>query len=94
MRRIPDTIRVTIATHKKSGLMVAVSPDVPGLNVHGNRKEEIEARIPIAVRKLVEADRKLAQERAVRLPKEFTEQKAYQLDLAPALPSCSMTERY
>jgi hypothetical protein len=83
MRTIPDTIRITLMTHRKSGLMVAVSPDVPGLYVHGKSEEEITARIPIAVRALREADRALAA-KAQKLPEGFSTEKTYELALAAA----------
>ncbi len=80
MREIPEKISVMLATHIKSGLMLAISPDVPGLYVHGKNKEEIEERIPIAIRALVEADRELAKKRAA-FPEEFSLQKTYQLEV-------------
>jgi predicted RNase H-like HicB family nuclease len=80
MRKIPESIRVTIATHRASGLMIAVSPDVPGMYVHGKSKEEIEARIPIAIEALCAADRQLASQ-GPKLPEGFLPEKTYELEL-------------
>lgn len=81
MRHIPGEIRVNLATHSATGSMIATSPDVPGLYVHGRSKAEIDARIPIAVKALCEADRRLAAERAKKLPEGFSVRDTYKLDL-------------
>lgn len=86
MRTIPETINVVLFTHDQSGLMVAVSPDVPGLYVHGKSEEEINSRIPIALRALAEADQKLAADRVKGLtpPEGFHLKGEYQLGLQAA----------
>ena len=83
MRKIPDKIRIEIMIHRPSGLMVAVSPDVPGLYVHGNSEEEITGRIPVAVQALIDADKMLAARRP-KLPDGFSKEKSYELTLAAA----------
>jgi len=83
MRKIPETIRITVMLHQKSGLMVAISPDVPGLYVHGKSEEDIKERIPIAVEALRDADRMLAAQ-APKLPEGFSAKKTYELSLAAA----------
>jgi hypothetical protein len=82
MRQIPDEIRVRLATHEATGLMIATSPDVPGLIVHGRNRAEIDARIPEAVRALVAADKKLAEKQARGLPRGFAIQDSYSLEVA------------
>lgn len=83
MRKIPDTIRIEIMTHRPSGLMVAVSPDMPGLYVHGDSEEEIKGRVPVAVQALIDADKMLAA-RKPKLPDGFSREKSYDLALAAA----------
>jgi predicted RNase H-like HicB family nuclease len=84
MGKIPDTIRIALWTHADSGLVVATSPDVPGLYVHGKDKEEIDSRIRPAVKALCEADRKLADEKAkaFKPPQGFQRAADYTVELA------------
>lgn len=84
MRKIPDTIRVALWTHAESGLMVATSPDVPGLYVHGKDKVEIDNRIQTAVEALCAADKKLADEKAKSFnpPQGFKRAADYTVELA------------
>lgn len=86
MRNIPETINVVLWTHDKSGLMVAMSPDIPGLYVHGQSEDEINSRIPVALRALVDADQQLASKRVKGLtpPEGFHLKGEYQLGLQAA----------
>ncbi|TPI29002.1 DUF1902 domain-containing protein [Mesorhizobium sp. B3-1-6] len=52
------TINIDVISHEKSGLLVAVSDELPGLYVHGDTYEEIRARLPDAIKSLVEASEK------------------------------------
>ncbi len=83
MRTIPEKIRIEIMTHRPSGLMVAVSPDVPGLYVHGKNEEEITLRIPVAVKALRDADVIVAA-RKLKLPAGFSKEKSYDFPLVAA----------
>lgn len=51
-------IHVSIISHAKTGLLLATSEDHKGLMVHGRSLEEIEARLPVAIRALLEAEGK------------------------------------
>lgn len=51
-----QVITVEVMQHEATGLLVAVSEDVKGLYVHGRSPEELEARIPQALRAIFEAD--------------------------------------
>ncbi len=53
---IEKTIKIRILAHKGSDLLMAVSDDLRGLVVHGRSDTEIEAKLPAAVRDLLEAD--------------------------------------
>ena len=48
-------IRVKIITHEVTGLMIAMSDDLPGLYVHGRTSKDLERAIPIAIRDILEA---------------------------------------
>jgi hypothetical protein len=56
MTMIEKTIKIKILGHKGGDLLMAVSDDLRGLVVHGRSDEEIEERLPGAVRDLLEAD--------------------------------------
>ncbi|MBB6306259.1 DUF1902 domain-containing protein [Xanthobacter tagetidis] len=47
-------INVEVASHKETGLLLATSSDLPGLMVHGRSLAEIEERLPIAARDILE----------------------------------------
>ena len=53
---LEKTIRIKILAHNRSDLLMAVSEDLRGLVVHGRSDAEIEAKLPAAVRDLLEAD--------------------------------------
>lgn len=48
-------INIEVLNHEQSGLMVAVSDDLPGLYVHGTSFEEVRSRVPAAIKSLVSA---------------------------------------
>jgi len=56
MGTVSRTIKIDVLEHPKSGLMVAVSDELPGLYVHGTNDGELAARIPEAIRALLEAE--------------------------------------
>jgi hypothetical protein len=47
-------IRITMFAHKKVGLLMATSDDLPGFNLLGQSEEEIERKLPAAVRDFLE----------------------------------------
>lgn len=49
------TIRIKVLAHKKTGLFMALSDDLPGLVVHARSTEEIDKKMPIAIREILEA---------------------------------------
>jgi len=49
-------IYVHVLEHKATGLLMAVSDSMPGLVIHGHSPEEIESKLPGAVRDLLEAE--------------------------------------
>lgn len=51
-------IRINVLMHEKTGLMLATSPDHKGLYVHGRTPQELEERIPLAIKALLEAEGK------------------------------------
>jgi hypothetical protein len=51
VRRI---IRITTMVHKTTGAMIAESPDLPGLMVPGRTVGELETRIPVSIREILE----------------------------------------
>lgn len=53
-RIITREIRVSAVLNKKTGLMIAYSDDLKGLVVPGRTPEEIEERLPAAIRELLE----------------------------------------
>lgn len=64
-----ETKRWTVETikHRKTGLKVAVSDDLPGLYVHGRSDEELFERIPIAIKAMLEASGEEVGEIACRI---------------------------
>jgi predicted RNase H-like HicB family nuclease len=48
-------IRITLAKHDDTGLLAATSDDLHGLVVFGKTVEEIERKLPIAIKELLEA---------------------------------------
>lgn len=86
MRTIPESIDVVVYRHAETGMMVAVSPDMPGMYVHGDTDEEINQRVPQAIRALVEADKKRAEVRAANLspPAGFAKHGKYSFNLEAA----------
>lgn len=50
-----QVIHVHVLKHQDTGLLMAVSDDLPGLIVHGRSEAELETRIPNAIRDLLEA---------------------------------------
>lgn len=48
-------LRINVVTHRKAGLLVAMSDDLRGLIVHGRSDEELDERLPEAIRTLMEA---------------------------------------
>jgi len=49
------TIHVDVVQHRSTGLLMAVSRDLPGLHVAGNSMDEIEEELPPVIKALVEA---------------------------------------
>ena len=49
------TIHVRAYVHKKTGLLMAYSDDLPGLLVPGRTEEELEERIPGAIEEILQA---------------------------------------
>jgi hypothetical protein len=49
-------IRISTLRHKGSDLLLAYSDDLKGLAVHGRSHEELERKIPLAIKDLLEAD--------------------------------------
>ncbi|QRG06125.1 DUF1902 domain-containing protein [Xanthobacter dioxanivorans] len=47
-------INVEIKRHRETGLLLATSEDMPGLMVHGRTMAEMEERLPIAARDILE----------------------------------------
>jgi predicted RNase H-like HicB family nuclease len=47
--------KVETIEHRETGLYVAVSDDLPGLYVHGRSERELEERVPVAIKALLEA---------------------------------------
>ncbi|MBB3934293.1 type II toxin-antitoxin system HicB family antitoxin [Aureimonas phyllosphaerae] len=62
-----STITVDFFENEKTGLFVGLSEDMPGLFVAGKTLEEVEAKIPGALKMLVAAKHELARERAEKL---------------------------
>ena len=59
MTKIQDThikhISIKTLQHAATGLLVASSDDMPGLCVHGRNEDELNKRVPVAIRALLEA---------------------------------------
>jgi len=51
----PTTIRVGLLRSRKTGLIAAVSDDLPGLMTVGKTIEDIEERLPAAISQLIKA---------------------------------------
>lgn len=49
-------VTIETAYHKGGTLMVATSPELRGLIVHGRSEAELSERVPVAIRALMEAD--------------------------------------
>lgn len=49
-------ITIIVRQHRKTGLLVASSPDLPGLSIAAHTIEELETELPPVVRALLEAD--------------------------------------
>lgn len=83
-------ITVEVAEHKGTGLLVGFSKDMKGLYVHGRTEEELEARIPQAIKAILEADGKgtyqvmKVEDDAEELPEAFTLQRSHKFALAIA----------
>lgn len=58
MDGVRETRNITIETvvHRDTRLMVATSPEMKGLIVHGRSERELQERIPQAIRAILEAD--------------------------------------
>lgn len=51
-----DTVyRVETVTNRKTGLLIGICAELPGLYVHGRTQDEIDARAPIAIKAMLEA---------------------------------------
>jgi hypothetical protein len=48
--------QIMTVRHETTGLLMAVSPDMPGLMVHAHSHEELEKKIPGRIRDLLVAD--------------------------------------
>ena len=48
-------IRIYTAEHRDTGLLMAVSRELPGLLVHGRSEEELEQKLPHAIQEILEA---------------------------------------
>ena len=55
------TIRITLRKHDISPLLAATSDDLNGLIVFGRTWQEIEEKLPIAIRELFEAMKMIAE---------------------------------
>ena len=52
---VETAYRIKVVRHRRTGLMVALSPDLPGLMVHGRDDDELRQRIPGSIREILEA---------------------------------------
>tara|TARA_B100000949_G_C14049540_1_gene352976 strand:- start:239 stop:502 length:264 start_codon:yes stop_codon:yes gene_type:complete len=50
-----DVFTVQVISNKQTGLLIAMSDELPGLFVHGRSEEEIDERVPQAIKALLEA---------------------------------------
>jgi len=50
-----DLVRVEITRLRKTGMYLGTSPGLRGLFVHGRTVDELESRVPEAIRSLMEA---------------------------------------
>jgi predicted esterase len=48
-------IKIRVLSHSTTGLLMAMSDDMPGLVVHGRSDEDLERKLPAALRELLEA---------------------------------------
>lgn len=53
---IDTVVPLRILTHKETGLLLAVSDEMPGLYVHGRTDREIAERAPQAIHAILEAN--------------------------------------
>ena len=51
-----NIVSVEIIEHRDTGLLVGMSEDMKGLYVHGRSLDEMERRIPLAIREILEAE--------------------------------------
>lgn len=51
-------IHVDVLKHRATGLLMAVSDDLPGLHVAADTTEELQAELPIVIKALIEASEK------------------------------------
>ena len=58
LAEVRETIHVNIRQHKKTGLLIAVSDEMPGLLASAPDKETLLARIPKLIAALLEAEGK------------------------------------
>ena len=49
------SISIKVFCHRKTDLLMAMSNDLPGLVVHARTDEELERKLPLAIRDLLEA---------------------------------------
>lgn len=54
--KVTRKFNVFTAVHKDGTLLVATSPELRGLIVHGRSEAELTERIPVAIRAILEAD--------------------------------------
>jgi hypothetical protein len=52
-----DDTRYVVETikNRKTGLLIAMSDQLPGLYVHGRTQEELDVRVPIAIKAMLQA---------------------------------------
>jgi predicted RNase H-like HicB family nuclease len=54
-KTVEKRISIQVITHRETGLLVAFSPEMDGLYVHGRTEQELRERVPVAIRALLEA---------------------------------------
>lgn len=52
---LPELVTIDVHQHGQSGLLIATSPELSGLYVHGRSDDELAQRIPYAIKALLEA---------------------------------------
>lgn len=56
MAKVQNTlINIRVARYRDTDLLVATSPEMQGLIVHGRSARELDERIPVAIRAILEA---------------------------------------